>query len=177
MSEETNLPSELCDIHKMSETLQKLTDIAESIVISDMASAENALSCALQSRKLGQTLENSRKEMLKPHLDYQRFVTKLVKDFNEKLDQIENKMQGELAQWMEKQAESPFTMLEEIKVSDGTISRKNVFLFEIECAENVPSEFLQVDMKAVSEAVKNGVRNIPGVKIFEAVQTSMRIKN
>lgn len=178
MSQETtNLPSELCDIHKMSATLQNLSKIAADIAISDIESAQNALRCALQSRKLGQTLEESRKEMLKPHLDYQRFVTKLVKDFNDKLDEIEKKMHEGLAQWMEQQAKSPFTMLEEIKVADGTISRKNVFTFNIESPESVPSEYLIVDQKAIAEAVKNGVRNIPGVNIFESVQTSLRIKN
>ena len=177
MTNEIALIPELCDIHKMSSDLLNLKNIAESIVVSDLATAENALSCALQSRKLGQTLENSRKEILKPHLDYQRFVTKLVKDFNEKLEEIEEKMQFNLGNWLDEQAKSPFTVMEEIVVPDGTISRKNVFLFEIESPESVPAEFLQVDQKAIADAVKNGIRNIPGVRIFEAVQTSMRVKN
>lgn len=157
-----------------------ILDLAEQtkdLQVVDESSAKNALSFAMQSRKLGQTLENSRKELVKPHVDYQRSINKIVKDFQAKLEEIEERMQAKLSSWMEEQASNPFTMIDELKVEDGAITQKKSWVFEVTDPTLVPKEFLVVEPKLIAEAVKNGVRNISGVKIFEETKTSMRIKN
>ncbi len=56
----------------------------------------------------------------------------------------------------------------------GTVSAKKVWDFEIVDASAVPPEFLMVNEKAIRAAVKAGVRNIPGVNIFQKEELSVR---
>lgn len=45
---------------------------------------------------------------------------------------------------------------------------------EVENADLVPRQFLMVNQAAIDAAVKGGTREIPGVRIFETVNTSIR---
>lgn len=56
----------------------------------------------------------------------------------------------------------------------GTVSAKKVWDFEIVDASAVPPEFLMVNEKAIRAAVKAGVRNIPGVNIYQKEELSVR---
>lgn len=49
----------------------------------------------------------------------------------------------------------------------GAISAKKVWEFEVIDESKVPNEFKIVNEKAIRAAVKAGVRNIPGVKIYQ----------
>lgn len=64
-----------------------------------------------------------------------------------------------------------------MKVEDGTITCKTNWDFEVQDEREVPREYLQVDAGAIEKAIKNGVRKIPGVRIFSFETTSLRVKN
>ena len=51
---------------------------------------------------------------------------------------------------------------------------KKAWVFEITDAGEVPREYLVPDEKLIRERIKQGVRNIAGVKIFQEVQTNFR---
>jgi len=53
----------------------------------------------------------------------------------------------------------------------STSNVRKVWDFEIENPSAVPAEFMQVNEKAVREAVRKGVREIPGIKIFQKTVT------
>ena len=139
--------------------------------------AKHALSMALQSRKLEQTLESSRLELTKPHLDYQRAINKLVKDFNEKLQTMQKSLQDKIEGWVKENSDNPFVYLDKIRVEDGCLYTLEEWNFEVVIPEIVPNEFLSPDHEKIKVAVKNGYRNIPGVKIEKSVRTIMRVKN
>jgi len=61
-----------------------------------------------------------------------------------------------------------------VRTAAGTASNKKVWKFEITDAQAVPREYLVVDEKAIREAVKAGVRTIPGVNIFETTDIAIR---
>ena len=61
-----------------------------------------------------------------------------------------------------------------VRTESGTSFLKMVWDFEVTTPAEVPREYLAVNEKAIREAIKNGVRNIPGVKIFEKPQTNFR---
>jgi hypothetical protein len=61
-----------------------------------------------------------------------------------------------------------------VRTAAGTASTKKVWKFEITDAQSVPREYLAVDEKAIREAVKAGVRSIPGVNIFETNDIAIR---
>lgn len=56
----------------------------------------------------------------------------------------------------------------------GSASQRKVWSFEVENPEAVPREYLMVDEKKVRDAVRMGVRDIAGVKIFEDTKTVFR---
>ena len=62
-------------------------------------------------------------------------------------------------------------------VEDGKLSKVKKWTWELEDEVAVPREYLALDAKKIDDAVKQGVRNIPGIKIFEKEEISMRIKN
>jgi len=139
--------------------------------------AKFALSMALQSRKLEKALDDSRHEIIKPHFDYQKAINKLVKDFKDKLNQIETSLKAKIDTWVEDQVDNPFTKVDELKVEDGSYTRKTAWDFTVMDERIIPREYLQVDVAAIEKAVNTGVRNIPGVKINQTVKTTMRVKN
>ena len=62
-------------------------------------------------------------------------------------------------------------------VEDGKLTKVKKWVWELENEALIPREYLSLDSKKVDEAVKQGVRNIPGIKVFEKEEISMRIKN
>jgi len=61
-----------------------------------------------------------------------------------------------------------------VRTASGSASTKKVWTFEVKDPEKVPREYLTVDEKAIRQAVNGGVRDIPGVKIFQGIQVAIR---
>lgn len=150
---------------------------SSEIEIFDEDIAKTALSMALQVRKLEKTLEKSRVELTKPHVDYQRSINKIVKDLKEKLKSIENSLQIKIESWIRVENENPFLRVDELTVDDGTMFKTKSWTFEIDVIEAIPTKFLMPNEKAIQEAIDNGIREIPGVHIFKDEKFIMRTKN
>lgn len=56
---------------------------------------------------------------------------------------------------------------------DGQVATRRVWRFEVEDESQVPREYLVVNESEIREAVRNGVREIPGVRIFSQEQLSV----
>jgi hypothetical protein len=61
-----------------------------------------------------------------------------------------------------------------VRTEAGSAFERKTWTFEIEDATQIPREFLMVDEKGIRAAVKNGAREIPGVRIFQTSDTSFR---
>lgn len=61
-----------------------------------------------------------------------------------------------------------------VRTAAGTAYQKKVWTFNVKDAQAVPREYLAVDERKIREAVRAGVRQIPGVDIFEETQTALR---
>lgn len=158
--------------------IEPLLQTAENFSVTGEEQAKNALSMSLQSRKLKKALDESRKEIIKPHFDFQRAINKIVKDYTTKLEQIEENLKGKLDTWLKAQStfNQDFSNLV-IEVDDGNFKKIKKWVYTVEEAGVVPVEYLVIDDKAIKTAIKSGVRNIPGLKIFEEESISMRVKN
>lgn len=153
--------------------------VADGIEVDNEESARSALSMSLQARKMKNQLDESRKEIVKPHFDYQKAINKIVKDLEDKFEEIEDILKIKINDWNEVRKELPFeNMIDlEIKVEDGVLYTQKKWDYIIEDASLVPREYLIVNEKKIKEAIAGGVRNIPGVKIYEKEELIMRIKN
>lgn len=181
LSEVKSIP--VISVEEFSKKLEQELDIdwmeAKSgvVEVKDEDSARLALAMAMQSRKIDRTLEKSRLEITRPHLDYQRAINKIVKDVRTKIEQIEQSLQNKIEGWMRSQNCNPFTKVDELRVEDGSIYIQKEWQFAIDDKYEIPTEYLMPDEALIRDAVRKGVRSIPGVKIFEVEKTSMRIKN
>lgn len=63
---------------------------------------------------------------------------------------------------------------DEISVGNSMTTFRKYITFEIVDITKVPAEYLSVDTKAINQAIRNGVRDIPGLKIFEKLSIVMR---
>lgn len=164
-------------LNEFRDVIDRMEYLEAGFKIENEIDAKEALSMALQSRKIEKTLETSRVEITKPHLDFQRAINKLVKDLQKKLDQMENNLQHKIVDWVMKQNSNPFTRVDEIEVEDGTFFWTKKWDFRMIDEDKLTREYLIPNEAAIKEAIKNGVRNIPGIEIFDYKHAQMRIKN
>lgn len=158
------------DLPHMMQTAQNFQVVSED-------HARNALSMALQARKIEQGIETSREKVIRPHLDFQRAVNKIVKDVQRRLHDIESHLTIKLTDWFERQQDNPFTKIDEIAVEDGKLWFSEKWGYEVLECDKIPRAYLKVDDDTIDEAIKGGVRHIPGVRIFKYATTQLRVKN
>lgn len=60
------------------------------------------------------------------------------------------------------------------RTESGTAYQRTTWEFEIEDPDKVPVEYKVVDDRLIRAAIKNGVREIPGVRIYQKTQTQIR---
>ncbi len=167
-------------VEKLRETIKidGLVKQAEGYEIANVEQATQALSMALQARKLTTALLDSKKEITKPQLDFQRAVNKLVADYTEKLQAIENGLKDKIENWIDTSTEEGFTSgLDSIQVPDGSLKRVTTWEFDVENTADIPFEYLCADQEAITKAIKGGLRHIPGVKIYAKQEVKLRVKN
>jgi predicted phage tail protein len=163
---------------KDSIDIQPLIEKAQGYEIANVEQATQALSMALQARKLATALLNSKKEILRPQMDLQQAVNKLVADYRDKLEAIENNLKDKIEHWIDNSTDEAFTSgLDSIQVTDGSLKRVNTWCFEIEDTASIPFEYICADQEAIDKAIKSGVRTIPGVKVFLKQEIKLRVKN
>lgn len=63
-----------------------------------------------------------------------------------------------------------------VKSNLGTTTIKKVWTFEVVNENEIPREYLVLDVKKVNEAIKAGVREIKGLKIYEKDEIAVRGK-
>jgi len=161
--------------------LSPLISRATSHEIINEESASQALSMSLQARKIRKQLDETRLTIVRPHLDFQRAVNKIVKEYETVLEKIENDLKTKLDEYLQNSTSSNnaefIAKSREILVEDGKLAKVKKWVWELENEQLIPREYLSLDEKKIESAIKNGVRNIPGIKVFEKEEISMRIKN
>ena len=161
--------------------LSPLISRATNHEIINEESASQALSMGLQARKIRKQLDETRLTIVRPHLDFQRAVNKIVKEYETILEKIESDLKTKLDEYLQNSNSSNnaefIAKSREILVEDGKLAKVKKWVWELENEQLIPREYLSLDEKKIESAIKNGVRNIPGIKVFEKEEISIRIKN
>lgn len=161
--------------------LTPLISRASVHIIENEESASQALSMSLQARKIRKQLDETRLSIIRPHLDFQKAINKIVKEYEAKLEEIENNLKNKLDEYLKKSASTNnaffITKSKEMFVEDGKLTKVKKWVWELEDETLVPREYLTLNEKKIDESVKQGIRNIPGIKILEKEEISMRVKN
>jgi hypothetical protein len=61
-----------------------------------------------------------------------------------------------------------------IRTAAGSASLRTTWAFEVTDFSQVPDEYKVIDTAAVKNAMSAGIRNIPGIRIFQEVKTQIR---
>lgn len=150
---------------------EKLLSHSASIKIDDEETAKEALTCALLARNWLKRVDLNRKEVIKPESEFIKAFNSAVKEVAAKLEDIEAEISLRVHYWMEDNA------IDTLDCEVGKMDKKIVYTFQLDSIECVPAEYLMLDEKKVKEAIKNGVRRIPGVTILKGKEMSMRLKS
>jgi hypothetical protein len=125
------------------------------------------------------------KELIAPIVEAMQRADQLIKQFNARiaaeqqalLEKIEREEAAKLAQ-DDRQAEqvrqeSEFKR-QLAQASHSTDGVRMVWSFEVENISTVPRDYLMLDEQKVRNAIRAGIREIPGIKIFQKQQTVYR---
>lgn len=142
-------------------------------------------------------LEDKRKEYTKPLLDQKKLIDGdfkgIIKPLEEFVDKVKESMlvfhkaeqerkDKEQAELDKKalesgQSETKVEVVNDIKTQRGDVSTttvKKVWTYEVEDENLLPREYMKPDETKISKAVREGVREIKGVKIYQKESLSIR---
>jgi len=118
-------------------------------------------------------------------LEYRQEQERKRREEEERLRKLAEKEQARLEKKAEKKGEpAPPPIIvptldgpaKTVQADLGTASVKQVWTYEIVDENQIPREYLMVDEKKIAAVVKAGVRNIPGVRIYQADQLAIRAR-
>lgn len=150
--------------------------------LNDQVSKINAL-----FKELASPLEEADKALRQKMLDYKREQDRLARAERERLRKLQEKEQKRLERQAAKKGapappppppvpyateQTPITTRSEA----GTVTAKKTWDFEIVDESKLPRQWLIPNEKAIRAAVKAGVRDIPGVRVFQREDLSVRAK-
>lgn len=116
-------------------------------------------------------------------LSYRREQDRIRREEEERLRKLQEKEQKRLERQAAKKDLPPPPPMPTPQVQEqaktvhsdfGSVSAKKVWDFKIIDPAQIPAEFMMVNEKAIRAAVKAGVRNIPGVKIYQREELAVR---
>ena len=133
------------------------------------------------------------KEFLNPLLKLERDLKAKIRDYKIRLElerrEMEKKAEEErkrLQEQLDKEAKEkgiePVKLPEiampnerlKVTTKNGTVFERKDWTFKIVDFERIPREYLMVDSKKVNAAIRAGVREIPGIEIYQEVEIATR---
>jgi len=175
-------------IQKAESDAALMAQQAEAIQVTTTEQEEQAYTALIQIKQAIKTIESKRKEITKPlnaslkttnamfkklaapFIEADRIVRDKVMDFRQAM---EEKAEKELERRQKIQAAHEAKGHEiheitepEVKVSKETVVAKR-WTFEVVDVNKVPREYLVLDRTAVNKAIRDGVREIAGLNIFQ----------
>lgn len=187
----TDVRTELC---KYSEKVDRAVDLAKEVFVIDEKSAQDAMNFASEARKMQKSIESTRLAITHPSRSFISEVNLLAKGYSSRLEQVVDIIQQKICLWKEdtriKDLDNTAEMycdelgmsfeitnqtdLSKIRSVGGTAYERAVWKYEILDYRTVPIDFLEINDSSVKLAIRNGERNIPGLRIYKETKTSFR---
>jgi len=156
--------------------MQELMSRAEHFTVSDQNDASEALTMQDQALTFAKQVEATRKEIVRPHLDFQKAVKQFADDLRGQFDAVRSVMQAKLEAFGQNQGVEETGIPLKLENDDATAYEETTWHHSVESADMIPREYLIVDERAIKAAIKDGVREIPGVNIYSETKTKYRSK-
>lgn len=184
------------EIQKHALIVETMVHAARDYSVCSKWSAEEAVTMASQAKSLHKRIEESRKEAIEPHRKFIASLNDTAKVFTEKLEQVDGILKGKIGAWKLEQQRAQEAAEREAKElakatnsvvlppvhepvdklrGDGALSyEKIVWEYSVEDLSIVPRDFLRLDEDKVKAMVNAGVRDIPGLKVYQTKKTIIR---
>ena len=171
----------------------KVVAMAEQITVVDSMGAERALEFAGEARKMKKRIEGTRLKITEPYRDFVTEINTTAKKYTERLDSVSKTVEGKLHEW--KCAEDNKALAHDISASmegcgdaldlaiqdtrkiearNCIASTKDIWKYDIANMREIPIEYLEINDLCVKQAIKSGLRSIPGLKIYKETVTQLR---
>jgi hypothetical protein len=149
---------------------------AQELLIESMADIEHATDMLAYVKKYAKAVDAERTALVRPLNDHVKSINARFKEITGPLEEAEMVLKSKMAAYLKKRA-----MEQEEKTDGGaaanavpvvvqgnygTTSTRERWNFEVQDISKVPLGFLAVDEKLVREAINEGRRCIPGLRIF-----------
>lgn len=185
-----DVKSELSTIQEMATCIQINSDVSKNEAVIFLSKVKDLLKRIEDKRKAYKVpLDKQAKELQKffkalsdPLEMADKSVRRSVEEYIYKQEMARRKQEEANLKKIEKAVETGKAMPvlktvqvdNQIKTAAGTLSANLEWKAEIYADSTVPREYCVPDIALIRSAVKSGVREIPGVRIFEAVKSSLR---
>jgi hypothetical protein len=173
--------------------VDKVVMMANQIKVLDAMGAEKALEFAGEARKIKKRIEGTRLKITEPYRDFVSEINATAKRYTERLDAVSKVIETKLTEWKYVQESNALAHdisaslegcgdvldlaiqdTKKIEARNCTAYEKEIWKYELEEICQVPIMYLGVDDNKVKLAIKNGVRGIPGLRIYKETVTQLR---
>ena len=162
---------------KKSVDITRLIESSGKLAIKTLEDARVAVEMANQSRKIINRLQDTKDQILRPHIDFQRAINKLVKESTDVLEKLRENAEKKLSDYLNSPDCFVGDMLHSIDTDEGSMTRTKKWVYEIVDEKKIPCPLMSADDKKIKAAIKAGIREIEGIKIYEIEEISFRVKN
>lgn len=183
------------DVQVLKTESSGLIGIAEELEVNTKPDAETASEYVKMISSTLKEIEKKRKEFTQPINESLRRMNASFKEISDPLERAKRQLSGKIVAWQtEQQAAAEKARREaeekERRINDklkaqgvqekvtlpipkepenklGEAHFREMWTFEIEDESLIPRDFLTVDFKKINAAIREGVREIAGVKVYK----------
>ena len=147
-----------------------LVGMGKSLEVVDAQSNALAINTILETRTLWEAVEGVRVGLVASPRAYIAGVAELAHGFQDPLKDLMADLKAKTS------AYADLSGTEKVKTQDGSAHQQLDWLYEVEDLEKVDRSWLMLNDKGVKAAIKAGVRNIPGLRIYPKTKVIARRK-
>ena len=182
------------EIISFKKDIDEVLQFTKDLDIQSRSDVGKAVDYIAKAKDLIDAIDSRKKAITKDARDYVTKVNGISKEFLEPLLLVEGEILGKIDRWKdsnredfqfrEEQAEDILAFdLEVLPIFDENMTiqssyaksyDKSYWEITVQDEQKVPREYLSVDLSKVEQAIKNGIRNIEGLKITKKSKTIVR---
>jgi hypothetical protein len=190
------------ELQNIESQISPVIEKAESYVVNTIADVDNASSFLKEIKDMEKTVENKRLTFTKPLNESLKNINDTFKNMREPLEKARGLLTGKILTWKRAEAErvaaeqaayrkiqeaeaelrrlqdKPEIIEEPITVAPvvnkiGNMQTVKRWTFDVEDFSKVPDEYKIIENISVRNAIRNGIRDIPGLNIFQEESLSI----